>query len=446
VILRQVADRLRESLWFIPGIGLILAVVAAGTMLLLSNQLLAAQTHLPLIFGGGPEGARGMLQAIASSVVTVAGVVFSITVVALQLTSTQFSPRVLRNFMRDRPTQVTLAIFVATITYSLLVLRTIRSADPDGSGAYVPGLAVTGALLLAFVSLAMLIYFIHHIGMRIQVSSIIESVTAETLGTIEGLHRELERLREQGGREVAGAPGAATASVAPDARTVPARRSGYLQYTDLGALLRLAHDEGLRLALLVPPGGWVQEHAPLFAVERLEGRENEADDDARRQLEGRLCDNVGLGSQRSMRQDVGFGVQQLVDICVRALSPGINDPTTATQCIDRLTQVLVAVGRRDDPPVMLADADGVPRLAPRLPDFDALLRQAFEQVRHFGSGTPVVMRHLALSLATLHAALPPERHGPIRREAERVASAGEELTGIDGREVAAPLAGIIGPR
>lgn len=443
MILRQVADRLRESLWFIPGIGLILAVIAAAFMLLLSNQLLAAQAHLPLIFGGGPEGARGMLQAIASSVVTVAGVVFSITVVALQLTSTQFSPRVLRNFMRDRPTQVTLAIFVATITYSLLVLRTIRSADADGSGAYVPGLAVTGALLLAFVSLAMLIYFIHHIGMRIQVSSIIESVTAETLGTIEGLHRELERLREQDGREVGGAPGAATASVGPDARSVPARRSGYLQYTDLGALLRLAHDEGLRLALLVPPGGWVQEHAPLFAVERPG---DQADDDARRQLDERLCDSIGLGSQRSMRQDVGFGVQQLVDICVKALSPGINDPTTATQCIDRLTQVLVAAGRREDPPVMLADADGVPRLAPRLPDFDALLRQAVEQVRHFGSGTPVVMRHLALSLATLHAALPPERHEPIRREAERVASAAKELTGVDGREVAAPLAGLIGPR
>jgi uncharacterized membrane protein len=443
VILRQAADRLRESLWFIPGLGLILAVVAAAIMLLISNQLLATQAHLPLIFGGGPEGARGMLQAIASSVVTVAGVVFSITVVALQLTSTQFSPRVLRNFMRDRPTQVTLAIFVATITYSLLVLRTIRSADADGTGAYVPGLAVTGALLLAFVSLAMLIYFIHHIGMRIQVSSIIESVTAETLGTIEGLHRELERLRDQGGGEVVAAPGAASAAVAADARTVPARRSGYLQYTDLGALLRLAHDEGLRLALLVPPGGWVQEHAPLFAVEP---RGDELGDEARQQLDEHLCDNVGLGSQRSMRQDVGFGVQQLVDICVKALSPGINDPTTATQCIDRLTQVLVAVGRQDDPPVILTDADGVPRLAPRLPNFDALLRQGFEQVRHFGSGMPVVLRHLALSLATLKAALPSQRHGPIRREAERVASAAEALTGIDGREVAAPLAGIIDPR
>ncbi|HET7636441.1 MAG TPA: DUF2254 domain-containing protein [Candidatus Limnocylindria bacterium] len=443
MILRQAADRLRESLWFIPGLGLILAVVAAAIMLLISNQLLATQAHLPLIFGGGPEGARGMLQAIASSVVTVAGVVFSITVVALQLTSTQFSPRVLRNFMRDRPTQVTLAIFVATITYSLLVLRTIRSADADGTGAYVPGLAVTGALLLAFVSLAMLIYFIHHIGMRIQVSSIIESVTAETLGTIEGLHRELERLRDQGGGEVVAAPGAASAAVAADARTVPARRSGYLQYTDLGALLRLAHDEGLRLALLVPPGGWVQEHAPLFAVEP---RDDELGDEARQQLDEHLCDNVGLGSQRSMRQDVGFGVQQLVDICVKALSPGINDPTTATQCIDRLTQVLVAVGRQDDPPVILTDADGVPRLAPRLPNFDALLRQGFEQVRHFGSGMPVVLRHLALSLATLKAALPSQRHGPIRREAERVASAAEALTGIDGREVAAPLAGIIDPR
>ncbi len=410
MIVRQLADRLRGSLWFIPGLGLILAGVAAPLMLLLSNQLISAQAHLPLIFGGGPEGARGMLQAIASSVVTVAGVVFSITVVALQLTSTQFSPRVLRNFMRDRPTQVTLAIFVATITYSLLVLRTIRSADADGNGAYVPGLAITGALLLAFVSLGMLTFFIHHIAMRIQVSSIIESVTTETLETIDALARELDDLR--GGAALAEGPGAATSLVGPDARMVRARHSGYLQYTDLGALVRLAKEADLRLELLLPPGAWVQQHAPLFAVERRSGEPeaDDEDDDDESTLADRLQERVGVGSQRSMRQDVGFGIQQLVDIAVKALSPGINDPTTATQCVDRLTQVLVAVGRRDDPPLMITDDEDVARLAVQLPGFDSLLRQAFDQVRHFGAEMPVVMRHLAVSLATLHAALPAQRH------------------------------------
>jgi uncharacterized membrane protein len=402
VQIRQIADRLRQSLWFIPGLGLAVAALAAAAMLLLSQWITSVNGHPPIIFGGGPEGARGILQAIAGSVVTVAGVVFSITVVALQLTSTQYSPRVLRNFMRDRPTQLTLGVFMGTIFYSLLVLRTVRSTGDNGEEAFVPGFAVTGAVVLVSISLLMLIYFIHHIGSRIQVSSIIESVANETMGTAASVERLFEPMPESA---VAGA------LVLHAPRPVRARRSGYLQYVDIGGLLRIAREHDLRVGMVVPPGGWVQAGAPLFEVD---GDGGAADEDLQDWLVGR----AGLGSQRSMQQDVGFGVQQLVDIGVRALSPGVNDPTTATQCIDRLTQVLVALGEREPWPVALADEEGTPRLSLAFPGFRELLQQAFEQVRHYGAGAPVVVRHLALALRILRQSLPPRCHEDIRHEAQ----------------------------
>jgi uncharacterized membrane protein len=416
--IRQLAERLRQSLWFIPALGLLLAAITASAMLLLSQWIASSNGHPPIIFGGGPEGARGILQAIAGSVVTVAGVVFSITVVALQLTSTQYSPRVLRNFMRDRPTQLTLAVFMATIFYALLVLRTIRSPSADGREPFVPGLAVTGAVLLVFVSLLMLVYFIHHIGTRIQVSSIIETVTEETIGTVGSIERLFEPMRGQDiGDELA----------TDGARAVRARRSGYLQYLDVGGLLRVAAEHDLRVAVLVPPGGWVQAGAPLFEVSAGDASEEE--------LQDWLVGKAGLGSQRSMQQDVGFGVQQLVDIAVRALSPGINDPTTATQCIDRLTQVLVAVGGREPPPSVLADDAGVARLRLAFPGFADLLQQAVEQVRHYGAGAPVVVRHLALALRMIRQSVPRRHHDAIRREVDRLEQDVATLAAHDRREI-----------
>ncbi|MBA4169927.1 MAG: DUF2254 domain-containing protein, partial [Chloroflexi bacterium] len=185
--IREAIEHIRHSLWFVPTASVLLAAIAALAMLALSNAIGATGSELPVVFGAGPEGARAMLQAIAGSVITVAGVTFSITIVALQLTSTQFSPRVLRNFLRDSSNQFVLGSFMGTFTYALLVLRSIRSEDESRGDAFVPGLAITGALVLAFVSIGMLIYFIHHISVRIQVTSIVASVANDTLGTLKTL-------------------------------------------------------------------------------------------------------------------------------------------------------------------------------------------------------------------------------------------------------------------
>ena len=199
--IRKILDGIRQSLWFVPAVWVIVCGAAAYGMVGLDHAARGFAQSLPLVFGGGPEGARGLLSAIASSMITVVGVVFSITIVALQLASSQYSPRVLRNFMRDRASQITLGSFIGVFIYSLLVLRTVR-ADADGRDEFVPVLAVSGALVLTVVAAAMLVYFIHHIATRMQVSYITATVARETL---EEVDRQDAESREMEGRRP-GAP------------------------------------------------------------------------------------------------------------------------------------------------------------------------------------------------------------------------------------------------
>ncbi len=423
--IREAIEHIRGSLWFVPSLSVIAAAVAALGMLALSSALGVTGSELPVVFGAGPDGARAMLQAIAGSVITVAGVTFSITIVALQLTSTQFSPRVLNNFLRDRPNQFVLGAFMGTFTYALLVLRSIRSGDE----VFVPDLAITGALLLTFVSIGMLIYFIHHISVRIQVTSIVAGVAQDTLETIAQLStwsaREEDRGWQPAGdrsrREPSPPSGKSLAEIiAPDSCLLRARQSGYLQLIDLEDLVRSARQADGRYKILVSPGSWVQRHAPIacFEPDRANAATGRPED-----RESEVQRAFVLGDERSDQQDVAFGIQQLVDIGVKALSPGINDPTTAMNCVDRLVEILAAAGMATDPPRSFADADGVARLDVPFPGFDDLVPLAFEQIRHYGGDAPVMVVHVARSLSVLVAALTPERHPVLRLQASLLADA-----------------------
>lgn len=419
---RELAERIRHSLWFVPTISVVVAAVAALGLVGLSARL-GEEVDLPFVFSAGPDGARAMLGAIGGSVITVAGTVFSITIVALQLTSTQFSPRVLRNFLRDRSNQAVLGVFIGTFTYSLLVLRTIRSEDESGTPAFVPGLAVTGGLLLAFVSLGMLIYFIHHTSVRIQVTTILASVADDALAAVRHVAgwNDADEGRDWRPASAPGfaAPAPPSGAVAAAAPPAPARslaidRSGYLQQVDLDGLVRHAHETDGRYALLVAPGAWVQARAPLARFVPTDPGQARDEGDHRR----RLDDALVLGAERSLRHDPAFGIQQLVDIGVKALSPSVNDPTTAINAIDRLGQVLVEAGLRPDAPRAFTDTAGVVRLEVPMPGFDELTALAFDQLRFYGSGTPAVATHLARTLSVLIATLPAERHGALRRQAD----------------------------
>lgn len=423
--IRELAERVRHSLWFIPALAVVIAVVVALGMLALSDRLDASGAHLPLIFGAGPDGARAMLGAIGGSVITVAGTIFSITIVALQLTSSQFSPRVLRNFLRDRPNQLVLGVFIGTFTYCLLVLRSIRAEATDRA-AFVPNVAVTGALLLAFLSIGMLIYFIHHVSVRIQVTSILASVASDTLHTIETVADWLEDRPERAWRSAGSldrVPAAPPTGAIPADRAqvrIVAHHSGYLQFLDIGRLVRAAAEADGRLEVLVAPGGWVQRDAPVATFAGPDDADTERLGDA---VNGALS----LAAERSTQQDVAFGIQQIVDIGAKALSPGVNDPTTAINALDRLLQILVAAGVAQDPPQAFADADGVTRLDVPMPGLHELVELALDQLRHYGASTPAVALHMARVLSQLRDALGERAAPAIRRQADLLVEAAARI-------------------
>lgn len=396
----------RDSLWFLPAIFVIASGVLAFGMITIDRLTPEFATSFPLIFGGGADGARGLLSSVAGSMITVAGVTFSITIVALQLASSQLSPRVLRNFMRDRSSQVVLGAFIGAFTYAILVLRSIR-ADAEGITAFVPSLAVSVGILYALLALGMFVYFIHHIASRIQLSAIVANIADETTAQVRRDWREGDDDDEPRGLP-ADRPARITAGA-----------SGYLQLVDLDGLRDLAAESDVVVRLEVTPGDWVQEDAPLFAVWPAD----RADDG----LAELLRELITVGAQRSIEQDAAFGIRQLVDVGLKAISPGINDPTSASDCIVRLGQILVAAGRRAHPGRTARDDDGRLRLVVPYHDWDDLLGLAFDQMRQYSAGSADVSIALCGTLRTIALAVPERRHGPIRRQLELIGESAKTI-------------------
>lgn len=402
---QRLVFRLRNSLWFVPG----LWVIGAGLLAFVTTWIDARTPELgrdlPLVFGGGPDGARSVLSSIAASTITVAGVTFSVTIVALQLASSQFSPRVLRDFMRDRVSQSVLGSFIGAFFYSLLVLRSTRSADESGP-EFVPAIAVTVAIAFAVLAVAMLIYFIHHISTRIQVSSIVAGIAEATEQAIER-----EARREGGPAPADGEPPAGEPPAGEPGR-LPALTSGYLQLLDRRGVVAIADELDLVVRVELAPGDWVQQGVALFAAWPAAA--------AGEDLARRLNDHATIGAERSLEQDAAFGLRQLVDVGVKALSPGINDPTTARDCIGRITQVLVARARAGEPAQRLAGADGRLRLVERVRPFAELVGLGFDELRHHGASTPVVADTLAASLGTLRELVPEALRPPVDEQLARL--------------------------
>lgn len=399
---------LRSSLWFLPTLMLCASVAAAvGLVELQSTVEIDLSQRWPRLFGSGAEGARGMLSAIATSMVTVAGVVFSITVVALSLAASQYSPRVLRNFMSDRPTQAVLGAFVSIFAYCIVVLRTVRGPD---EGAFVPSLAVLGGIGMAFVGVILLIYFVHHVASTIQVSSILERIAEETKSAVERLFPDTlgqpaaepagEMLREAG----------VTANVL-------ARSTGYLVSVDGDALLACAERRSIVVELLPEIGDFVVVDLPLFSVAPA-GSLDEAAREA-------LCACVVVERQRTVEQDAPFGLQQIVDIAMKALSPGVNDPTTAIACIDHLSALLALMADRRIPTPCRATS-GVVRVVARGPDFDSMLSLAFDAIGEHAADHVEVYERLVAALARIADATDdPQRRTALGRQLAIVVACAE---------------------
>lgn len=403
--LRLLWDRVLSSYWFIPSLLTLLGAGLATLTVNVDRTSSVAADDLWLVFGVGAEGARGVLSAIAGSVITVTGVVFSITVVALQLASQQFTPRVLRTFASDRAGHLVLGTLIGTFTYALLVERTVRSESEDLE-RFVPSISLTVAVGLALLSVAALIYFVHHTAHAIRSSTIIARVTDDVHDLIDRLYPE--ELGEPAEEAVA-FPSSETPGL-----EVPSTRSGYVQLVEEDTLFELAESEDLRIRLVPQVGDFVLEGEPLASV-WIQGAGGDP-----REIRRRINDAFILGTERTLRSDVRRGMLELVEIAVKALSPGINDPTTAVQSIDRLAELVARLGRRRFPPAARAGDDGVPRIYAPRQEFDRLAELAFDQVRHYAAGTPAVMLHLLDALLRVGRLLPPERRAALRDLAKRI--------------------------
>ncbi len=367
-------DVLRTNLWLVPAVEVVAAALLFAAMYALDRASYDGVFRTPgWAISGSADAARQILTAIAAAIITVVGVVFSIVIVALTLTSTQFGPRMLRNFIRDRGTQVTLGTFVATFVYSILALGSVGQGD---HGNFVPHISITVLLLLMVVDLAVLIYFLHHIAVQIQLPQVIASIAGDLAGAIE----------LQAGNPAVGADARYAALLIADmdgpGGDVAAPRSGYLQYIEHRTLVRIAAEKDAVIHLRYRPGHFLVQGHPYATVWPAAAAGEVARDLARAHA---------TGPYRTLAQDVSFGVDQLVEICIRALSPAVNDTFTALTCIDWIGDSLCKVTGRWQPTRVYRDPTGTVRLIATQVTYQRLVERAFEKVRQAGRGMPAVM-------------------------------------------------------
>jgi uncharacterized membrane protein len=336
-------EQLNSSFWFVPGLMTVGGLVLFAVTFQFDRIFQPNLNGIPLIFSGGTDAARAVLGTIAGSLITVVATVFSLTIVALQLASSSYSPRVLRNFTSDRGVQVVLGTYIATFTYALMVLRVIRTPESTSPKTFVPVFSVTAAVLLALVCVGLLIYFIHHIAQLIQSSTIVRSAHTDTTialsrlvdrkdapGEVQDPHDQFdfERLARE------------------EPLVVRAQESGYVQHLNVDAVLEAVAGDEEKMVVELPfrPGHFVSAGLPIVRLWPTPdgGLAPEREEDVRKAF--------FFGHERSFRQDFAFGLRQLSDIALKGLSPGVNDPTTAMQAMDRMEAILITLGTKAMPP------------------------------------------------------------------------------------------------
>ena len=378
-------DRLWQPFWMLPAV---LAVVGIALGLALPELDRSLRPWVLWVFPGGPDAARGALTTIASVTISTVGVVFSITMVVLQLASSQFTPRVLGPFLENRVVQATFGMFIATFVFSLTALRSVLTETAASEG-FVPRVSVSFAFLLAMACVGLFLAFIRSITESIRVSAVISRLGDSTMAVIERTfpgHEDRPSPDPASGPTWSPSPGTPRVAIAVD------DPHGYVDELDLAALLALAREREGVMVLEQHPGGFAirgQELATFWGG------------DWRTEDSASVNRAFRLSTERSLRQDATFGFRQLVDIGDRALSPGTNDPTTATEVVNELHRLLRTLVQRRSPSPYLADADGVVRVVAPAPDVNQLLRLAVEELAHYGRDACQVPERLAAMLDDL---------------------------------------------
>ncbi|HYP85039.1 DUF2254 domain-containing protein [Variovorax sp.] len=382
--IRKLMRDLRDAFSLVPAALVLLGILLAVGLLELDRSGLLPKwlTESDWVYNGGGTGARTLLGAIAASTIGVAGTVFSITIAALSLAAGQMGPRLLQNFTRDRGVQFTLGAFLGTFSYSLMVLRSVRTQE---EGAFTPHLALSVGILLAFACVGTLVYFVGHMARRINVDTVVELVSDDVRTALRNLIvEEPQALRP-----------------AEDfwARSAPIHdaRRGYLQQLDDKALADWAAEQGTAIRLLVRRGDYVFPGAPIALISnRVEGAQEA------------IRNATALGSTRGSAGDAEYTVRQLVEVAVRALSPGINDPHTAMSVLDRLGAALCDVAGKHLPSGVSVRRSGIALVVPCV-TYDSLVDVMFHMIRQNAAGSTAVLLRL-LDVLTAVVACEPDYH------------------------------------
>ncbi len=363
-------DRVKNSYWFVPSIMFVGAIALALGMVRLDLYLSRSQAlaDSPLFPGFDGAGARSVLSTIASGMVTVTGLVFSLTIVSLQLASSQFGPRLLRTFMSSLGNQIVLGTFTSTFIYCLIVIGTIRDQG------FVPQLSIGTGILLGIIDIAVLIFFIHHVASSIRIENLIAAVNADLREVIdERFPSEMgegpvERARIDWDR----------LSLGQNFAQVCASEGGYIRRIDSDTLMKAAREHDVVVGVERRPGDFVVEGGVLFCIWPAENVNDAIADHIR--------ESVVLGRDRTPTQDIAFAIRQLVEVALRALSPGINDPFTAIECVNRLGEGLCVVVRRPRPSAYRFDENHRLRVIAEPLSLHELTHAAFDPIARAGGG------------------------------------------------------------
>ncbi len=404
--LKQIWSNLWASFWFMPSLIVALSIGFAVVLIEIdstgSNQWL---NRWPYLFGAKAEGASGMISTIAGSMMSVVGVTFSITLVALTLASNQYTSRILRNFMKSRFTQVAIGTFAGIFTYCLIVLRTIRSGD---EGSFVPSLAVFFGFILALGGVLVFIFFIHHIASSIQASSIIASVAHETMTAIDRLFPdEPEHGHDKEDNQ------ATQALPELNWYAIPSTKTGYIQSIDNAKLMRVARDKKTIVRMECGIGEFVFQDNALASL-AMNQPPNQA-------TIASLQATFSISLHRVVEQDPDFGIRQIVDIALKALSTGVNDVTTAIMCMDYLTAILARLAPRPIPSLHRYEK-GELRVIAKGPNFESLLDESFDQIRANAKNNVAIITRMIHALQTLDGlTTDPYRRGALREQVQWIA-------------------------
>lgn len=409
--LKRFWENLRASFWFVPSL-IVASSIVLATALIEADAIVGGQwlARWPRLFGAGAAGARGMMSTIAGSMMSVVGVTFSMILVVLALASSQYTSRILRNFMRDRVTQIVLGIFAGVFAYCLIVLRTIRSGD---EGGFVPSLAVFFGFVLAMGGIGVLIFFIHHIASSIQASSIIASVADETMAAVDRLFPDKLGQGRVGDEE----DQARLPLPERNWQTVPAKWNGYIQSVDNSALLCLAREHKTVVRMERRIGDFVVCNTTLASLALEVPLEEE--------IVAALQAAYSLARHRTVHQDCAFGIRQIVDMAMRALSPSVNDTTTAVMCVDYLTAILARLASRNIPSSHRYE-NGELRVIAMGQNFAGLVAESFDQILGSAAGNVAILLRMLGALQTIASlTTSPGRRRVLCEQVQRIAELAE---------------------